>query len=121
MGGDAESTKSAPRDPDDTSGEPLSSRSKPESGAEEGEKAGGTEKGTGTQYVKSTGLQADGGDFDATAPGAGREADRLLEEKGVHREGNTGPPQETEGASASSGDKPSMGQKVKDALHIGKH
>lgn len=33
-------------------------------------------KGTGEQYVKTTGLQADGGDFDATKPGAGKEADR---------------------------------------------
>ena len=32
--------------------------------------------GTGEQYVKSTGLAAEGGDFDATKPGAGREADR---------------------------------------------
>lgn len=32
--------------------------------------------GTGEQYVKSSGLKADGGDFDATNPGAGREADR---------------------------------------------
>lgn len=34
------------------------------------------EKGTGEKYIKSTGLQADGGDFDATRAGAGREADR---------------------------------------------
>lgn len=33
-------------------------------------------QGTGEQYVQTTGLQADGGDFDATKPGAGREADR---------------------------------------------
>ncbi len=33
-------------------------------------------KGTGQQYVKSTGLAAEGGDFDASRPGAGREADR---------------------------------------------
>jgi len=33
-------------------------------------------EGTGEQYVKSTGLQADGGDFDATNPGAGRESVR---------------------------------------------
>lgn len=33
-------------------------------------------KGTGEQYVKTSGLKADGGDFDATKPGAGREADR---------------------------------------------
>jgi hypothetical protein len=33
-------------------------------------------KGTGEEYVKASGLAADGGDFDATKPGAGREADR---------------------------------------------
>ncbi|KAK3692660.1 hypothetical protein B0T22DRAFT_21441 [Podospora appendiculata] len=33
-------------------------------------------EGTGEQWVKSSGLTADGGDFDASAPGAGREADR---------------------------------------------
>lgn len=33
-------------------------------------------KGTGEQYVKTSGLKADGGDFDATKPGAGKEADR---------------------------------------------
>ncbi|EFX05659.1 hypothetical protein CMQ_3728 [Grosmannia clavigera kw1407] len=42
------------------------------------------EKGTGEKYVRSSGLQADGGDFDAANPGAGREAERLLEEKGLH-------------------------------------
>ncbi|KAJ6787615.1 hypothetical protein PWT90_10141 [Aphanocladium album] len=41
------------------------------------------EKGTGELHVKSSGLQADGGDFDATKPGAGREADRLMEQKGL--------------------------------------
>ena len=35
-------------------------------------------EGTGEQYVKSSGLKADGGDFDAAAPGAGREADRMF-------------------------------------------
>lgn len=39
----------------------------------------------GHQYVRSSGLAADGGDFDAAAPGAGREADRLLEQQGIHR------------------------------------
>lgn len=34
------------------------------------------EQGTGEQWVKTSGLAADGGDFDATKPGAGREADR---------------------------------------------
>ena len=33
-------------------------------------------EGTGEKYVKSSGLKADGGDFDVTKPGAGREADR---------------------------------------------
>lgn len=32
--------------------------------------------GRGLKYVKSSGLVADGGDFDAAKPGAGREADR---------------------------------------------
>ena len=41
-----------------------------------GQAAGKTSEGTGEQYVKSTGLAADGGDFDAAKPGAGREADR---------------------------------------------
>ncbi len=34
--------------------------------------------GTGERYVKSSGVAADGGDFDAAKPGAGREADRTL-------------------------------------------
>jgi hypothetical protein len=33
-------------------------------------------EGTGENYVKSSGMQADGGDFDAAKPGAAREADR---------------------------------------------
>jgi len=32
-------------------------------------------EGTGERYVRSTGLAADGGDFDATHVGAGREAE----------------------------------------------
>lgn len=34
-----------------------------------------TGEGTGKEYAKSTGLQAEGGDFDASRPGAGKEAD----------------------------------------------
>jgi hypothetical protein len=37
--------------------------------------APGTGKGTGEKHVKSTGLAAEGGDFDAAAPGAGKEAE----------------------------------------------
>lgn len=33
---------------------------------------------TGEKYVKSSGFAAEGGDFDATKPGAGREADRKV-------------------------------------------
>ncbi|KAI0123819.1 hypothetical protein BJ170DRAFT_96712 [Xylariales sp. AK1849] len=75
-------------------------------------------EGTGEQYVKSTGVKADGGDFDATKPGAGREADRLLEEKGIHKD-TAGPP----GASDTSVDKggekekKSIGTKIKEKLH----
>ena len=43
---------------------------------QEGDEESHKSSGTGEQYVKSSGLQADGGDFDATNPGAGREADR---------------------------------------------
>jgi len=32
-------------------------------------------EGTGAKYERSTALAADGGDFDATRPGAGREAE----------------------------------------------
>ena len=35
--------------------------------------------GTGELHVKSSGFAADGGDFDATKPGAGREADRKFD------------------------------------------
>ncbi|KAI0867029.1 hypothetical protein F4860DRAFT_16073 [Xylaria cubensis] len=75
-------------------------------------------KGTGEKYVKTTGLQADGGDFDATKPGAGKEADRLMEEKGIHN------PNDPNSAGNSAGDsgsptsgKKSFGQKIKDKLH----
>lgn len=47
--------------------------------AKEASKAtnGGAEPvGMGTEHVKSTGVKAEGGDFDATKPGAGAEADR---------------------------------------------
>ena len=66
---------------DDTSDEPKpldgGSDKKGQSGGQK-ESLGSTSKepGTGTQYVKSTGVKAEGGDFDATKPGAGKEADR---------------------------------------------
>lgn len=38
----------------------------------------------GQKHVSSTGVAADGGDFDAANPGAGAEADKILIEKGIH-------------------------------------
>ncbi|KAK7963712.1 hypothetical protein PG996_008599 [Apiospora saccharicola] len=94
-------------------------------------------EGTGEKYVKTTGLQADGGDFDATKPGAGREADRLLEQKGIHVTKGVPPKPEDEAAdkhdkhaadkatsdkhsdkdSAGSGEKKSTISKIKEKLH----
>ncbi|CAK7215432.1 hypothetical protein SCUCBS95973_002470 [Sporothrix curviconia] len=48
-------------------------------------------EGTGEKYVRSTGLNADGGDFDAAREGAGREADRILEQKGISHGADTNP------------------------------
>ncbi|TRX90349.1 hypothetical protein FHL15_008714 [Xylaria flabelliformis] len=71
-------------------------------------------KGTGEKYVKTTGLQADGGDFDATKPGAGKEADRLMEEKGIH---NPNEPSSAGDSGSPTSGKKSFGQKIKDKLH----
>jgi len=101
------------------------------------EKAGGTmhlpdngdehEDGTGELYVKSSGLKADGGDFDAAAPGAGREADRLLDVKGVHKEGANGGLVHTDskedanghanGSASPTKEKTSLRSKIKAKLH----
>lgn len=84
-----------------------------------GPHAPSTGEGTGEQYVKSTGLQADGGDFDATNPGAGKEADRLLEEKGVKKDSPEGDA-ETSVQTGGSDDKEKKGlsAKLKEKLHI---
>ncbi|KAK2612966.1 hypothetical protein QQS21_001077 [Conoideocrella luteorostrata] len=88
------------------------------------DKAG--DEGTGEKYVKTSGLAADGGDFDATKPGAGREADRLMEQKGIHHEAG-GDSKLSKPDSSSSGngnkdgrDKPSMKERIKDKLHLHK-
>jgi hypothetical protein len=73
-----------PHDPDDHSGEPMKmhgggeKKDRSASVAQEGGGPHGKTLGTGMQYVKCTGLAADGGDFDATKPGAGAEATRKL-------------------------------------------
>jgi len=88
-------------------------------------------EGTGEQWVKTSGLAADGGDFDATKPGAGREADRLMDQKGIHVEKKT-PGGDADDSSKTSGkdskaspaspsdtkkDKPSLGDRIKAKLH----
>lgn len=60
---------------------PLEERGNPASGGvddDEGLQKESHGEGTGEQYVKSSGLKADGGDFDAANPGAGKEADSEL-------------------------------------------
>ncbi|KAK6952961.1 hypothetical protein Daesc_005258 [Daldinia eschscholtzii] len=88
---------------------------------QDGPNAKSTGEGTGEKYVKSSGLQADGGDFDATKPGAGREADRLLEEKGIHPVGGGGGggngSKDDDAAEHKDKDKKSLGKKIKDKLH----
>jgi len=82
-------------------------------------------EGTGEQWVKSSGLKADGGNFDAANPGAGKEADRLLEKKGIHHEGNSvekSPSADTGSGKAAEAspdrkEKKSFGQKIKEKLH----
>ncbi|KAG6042004.1 hypothetical protein E4U41_007100 [Claviceps citrina] len=83
-------------------------------------------KGTGELYIKTSGLAADGGDFDASKPGAGREADRLMEEKGIDRaEAHHLKPSKPEAVPSGGGaknerDKPSIKERVRDKLHLHK-
>jgi hypothetical protein len=123
------------RDPNDHSGEPMHMHTGKEKDTFEERresKAGnpggiehGKEQGTGEEWVKTSGLHADGGDFDATKPGAGREADRILEEKGIHRDAK-GSMDKPDAATTSTGlehtgkeGKVSKMDKIKDKLHIG--
>ncbi|PGH34983.1 hypothetical protein GX50_02223 [[Emmonsia] crescens] len=97
-------------------------------------------------YIRSSGYVAEGGDFDAAEPGAGREADRLLAEhhqevthgkKQVDKEGSMTPPQQLKpssgpqheknaGTSDSSNKNKTSSHHhplshLKEKLHIGKH
>lgn len=99
-----------PRDPNDTSEAPKSDAEKQE------------DKGDGTLYVKSSGLKADGGDFDATKPGAGREADRLMEAKGMHpnadaTENASSSPVTEHHTEAETKEKKKLTQRIKEKLH----
>ncbi|KAI1659643.1 hypothetical protein F4813DRAFT_353593 [Daldinia decipiens] len=98
-------------------GKESESKSSGEDGDGDGPNAKSTGEGTGEQYVKSSGLQADGGDFDATKPGAGREADRLLGEKGIHPVGGAKDDDALEHDDKKDKDKKSIGQKIKNKLH----
>ncbi|KUI64967.1 hypothetical protein VM1G_00142 [Cytospora mali] len=104
-----------------------------EDGEEDGPGAKSKGEGTGEQYVKSSGLAADGGDFDATKPGAGREADRLLGEKGIvnptaaaaetAHKGEEESPEKVSSDKSSTGSpdskekKPGLKEKIKAKLH----
>jgi len=76
-------------------------------------------EGTGEKWIKTSGMKADGGSFDASQAGAGKEADRLLEEKGVHREtpGEGAPAGKEEVGVDNKSSKPSLGEKIKAKLH----
>jgi len=101
-------------------------KEKTERSASVGQEGGGEHgkvKGTGEEWVKTSGIAAEGGDFDATKPGAGREATRLMEEKGIKTEGatidSTAPKPETASATSEEKAKVSKMAKLKDKLHIG--
>jgi len=82
--------------------------------------------GTGEKYVKSSGMSADGGDFDAAKPGAGKEADRLLETKGIHHssvadskvtDSKESSKEDIAGAGKEGKEKRSLKEKIKAKLH----
>jgi len=130
-----------PHDPNDHSGEPMKMhaggdpeakvegetlKEKTERSASVGQEGGGEHgkvKGTGEEWVKTSGIAAEGGDFDATKPGAGKEATRLMEQKGIKTEGATLDPTaaKPDTASATSEEKAKVSKmaKLKDKLHIG--
>jgi len=131
-----------PHDPNDHSGEPMhmhnaGAKSDPEGGnegesmkqktersasvAHEGGGEHGKEQGTGEKWVKTSGVAAEGGDFDVTKPGAGREATRIMEEKGIKTENATIDPnaEKPESPSPAEKEKVSKMAKLKEKMHIG--
>lgn len=80
-------------------------------------------EGTGEKVVHASGLAADGGDFDASKPGAGVEADRLLEEKGITTQGSANKAaaaaggSDTKSSSSGKKDKPSLSERIKAKFH----
>lgn len=113
------------RDPDDHSGEPMkvhggSEEDDPDRSKSMGQPGGGEHGkvyGTGEKWVKTSGLAAEGGDFDATKPGAGKEATRLMEQKGMSKDSPSGAPSTT--STTDTGDSSSGGgitSKIKSML-----
>ncbi|EHK51040.1 uncharacterized protein TrAtP1_009914 [Trichoderma atroviride] len=90
------------------------------------EQKSNTHEATEDEYVKSSGLAADGGDFDVTKPGAGLEADRLMEQKGIKVD--DAEPKDKNSSSSSNGgrkssdssrkDKPKLKERIKTKLHM---
>ncbi|KAF9875650.1 hypothetical protein CkaCkLH20_07031 [Colletotrichum karsti] len=124
-GGDAGNVKGASHDGGLTGGDTAEEE-------EDGPQKKSHGEGTGEKYIKSTGLAADGGDFDATKPGAGREADRLMDEKDpaaaaakaaatskpIDNTHSTGSQERTQSPNESTGkEKKSLGDKIKEKLH----
>lgn len=72
-------------------------------------------KGTGEMHVMTTGFAADGGDFDATKPGAAKEADRLMVEKNGSGFNSSGG--KIDGETTNGDGKPSLGARIKNKLH----
>lgn len=90
--------------------------SKPKAAAKDDDKKDAEDLGTGEKHIKTTGFAAEGGDFDASKPGAGREADRLLEEEG-HEAGEGGSGKDHHGGHGSNGGKKSLKERIKAKLH----
>ncbi|KAL6862124.1 hypothetical protein J3F83DRAFT_746799 [Trichoderma novae-zelandiae] len=112
----SDNSASAPQDKDNNGNKPQPSVE--EKQKHENDHAGDA-AAEATEYVKTTGFAAEGGDFDAAKPGAGLEADRLMEQKGIKTD------DDSKGSggrkSSDSGhhhkDKPSLGERIKNKLH----
>jgi len=87
-----------------------------------GRQTGSHGSGTGEEYVNSSGMKVDGGDFDTSKPGAAREADRLPEDRTVHytAESSTIEDGNTEDPLEDKAHKPSLKARVKAKLHLDK-
>jgi len=104
-------------------GGPTGLTSIPGEGNRDGPLKSSHEEGTGEMWVKSSGMKADGGNSDASAPGGGREADQLLDDKGAHQAADIS--KKEEGGQSdpieSKTKKPSLGDKIKAKLHKSSH